>query len=205
MIEANEFAYKGCKIICMSSTPEHPGHIVKPWREARGWSQKKLGDLAGGVSRQNIANLEAGEVTNPHYLPALAKVMGYASSDDLRQLTQTFLPKANLFATVHSLPQFTNHRLAGESGRDGMAQQTAEDAQEFNPRFVAFARSEGKTPGRKLSELKERRTGTMMPFILWISDKWTEWKKLNGRDSFAHVSTADHAAFDKWLNVEVPL
>lgn len=37
-----------------------PGESVKLYRELRGWTQAHLGDLLGGVSRQNIHNLEAG-------------------------------------------------------------------------------------------------------------------------------------------------
>lgn len=63
------------------------GSIVKTWRtaEPRKWTTAELAK-AVGTSRQNIENLEAGAVGNPRYLQALARVMGYASIDDLLDL-----------------------------------------------------------------------------------------------------------------------
>lgn len=48
-------------------------------------SAAELARLAD-TSRQNIQNLENGKVLNPRWLPNLSKVMGYRSSDDLRNL-----------------------------------------------------------------------------------------------------------------------
>lgn len=61
------------------------GEIVRQWREAQGLNTRQLAD-AVGTSRQNIENLEANLVDQPRYLPKLAKVMGYASTDDLLAL-----------------------------------------------------------------------------------------------------------------------
>lgn len=48
---------------------------VKTFRAVEKLSTAKLAELVG-TSRQNIENLEAGEVEQPRYLPSLAKVMG---------------------------------------------------------------------------------------------------------------------------------
>lgn len=69
----------------------------------------------------------------------------------------------------------------------------------YQPRFVAYAESLGKTPDEVSAELAARRTGRMMPFILWINAKWSEWRRLNKREPFSSLSPADHAAFDAWL------
>lgn len=63
------------------------GGIVRAWREARGWSPRELGDRVG-TSRQNIENLEADAVDQPRYLPTLAKVMGYATVEELLALKE---------------------------------------------------------------------------------------------------------------------
>lgn len=68
-------------MICMKTR----GQIVKEWREARQWNTRELAK-AIGTSRQNIENLEADAVDVPRYLPKLARLMGYESSDDLREL-----------------------------------------------------------------------------------------------------------------------
>jgi transcriptional regulator with XRE-family HTH domain len=68
-------------MICMTSV----GEIVLAWRTARGWNTRELAEFVG-TSRQNIENLEAGEVGQPRYLPRLAKCMGYASTDELLAL-----------------------------------------------------------------------------------------------------------------------
>lgn len=49
---------------------------VKTFRALEKLSTAKLAELVG-TSRQNIENLEAGEVAQPRYLPSLAKVMGH--------------------------------------------------------------------------------------------------------------------------------
>ena len=70
-------------MVCMSSR----GEIVKQWREAQGLNTRELAD-AVGTSRQNIENLEANAVDQPRYLPKLARVMGYTSTDELLALRE---------------------------------------------------------------------------------------------------------------------
>lgn len=58
-------------------------------------------DLAARVptSRQNIENFESGDVQEPRYLPELARVMGYASTDDLRALKPPPVQTSTLAST----------------------------------------------------------------------------------------------------------
>lgn len=86
-----------------------------------------------------------------------------------------------------------------------MGQQQTETAQEFNPRFVAFAKARRQTPAEALAAAKSRGTGQMMEFILWINAKWSKWRALNKREQFCPLSLADHASFDQWLAAEVAL
>jgi hypothetical protein len=62
---------------------------------------------------------------------------------------------------------------------------------EWNQRFVAFAKSQGKKP--------EELRGVAMEFMLWCQAKWREWARLNGKGESASRSQADHDSFDAWL------
>lgn len=61
------------------------GKIVRDWRDRLGLSRAEVARRIG-TSRQNIDNLESDQVDNPHYLAALAKLMGYRRVDDLLEL-----------------------------------------------------------------------------------------------------------------------
>lgn len=37
-----------------------PGDYLKIYRERKGWTQAKLGEMAGGIPRQHISNMENG-------------------------------------------------------------------------------------------------------------------------------------------------
>lgn len=36
-------------------------------------------------------------------------------------------------------------------------------------------------------------------FIIWNSQRWVEWRRLNGVHRDATITDAQHAAFDVWL------
>jgi len=64
------------------------GKLIQEWRVRRGLNAPELArqlTAQGGprVSRQQIEQLEAGEVDRPRYLPELARAMGYLSVDQL--------------------------------------------------------------------------------------------------------------------------
>ena len=63
------------------------GQIVREWRERAKLSPAALGRLVD-TSRQNIENLEADAVDQPRYLPRLARVMGYATVEELLELKE---------------------------------------------------------------------------------------------------------------------
>jgi hypothetical protein len=71
----------------------------------------------------------------------------------------------------------------------------------YQPRYLAYCASHGKTPAQMLRhDRKAWPGGKMCGFILWISARWQEWKKANGRGRWDVLSQADHDNFDAWLN-----
>lgn len=76
ILDANYLAHKSGKIFCVKNL----GKLVAGWREASGLNARELAEMvekAGGhAKRQNIEQLEAGDVSFPRYLPFLAKAMG---------------------------------------------------------------------------------------------------------------------------------
>jgi hypothetical protein len=78
--------------------------------------------------------------------------------------------------------------------------EAVEAAQKMNPRFIAYAKSEGLAPAAVLSLDAERFPGGKMTgFMLWIQGRWAAWRRLNGLARYEQLSEADHAAFDAWL------
>lgn len=87
MIDANNLARKKRKMLCVTDTLRRAA-LVRDWRLGRGMSTADLAaqiTKMGGpkVRRQNIEQFESGDVERPRYLPELARVMGYASTDQL--------------------------------------------------------------------------------------------------------------------------
>jgi len=78
------------------------------------------------------------------------------------------------------------------------------DIEAWNPRFVLFAREQGVDPQ---AWLDSRRDGdgivSMLPFTLWISERWDEYrahlKKLPAGERTT-FDTGDQQRFDAWLS-----
>ena len=74
-----------------------------------------------------------------------------------------------------------------------------------NPRYAAYAKAHGKTPGEMLEYDFERFPGGKMSgFTLWIKGKWGEWRELFGPphdpDWEWHPCTQEvHEHFNQWL------
>ncbi len=74
---------------------------------------------------------------------------------------------------------------------------------EWNPRYVAYAASNGLTPEAQMEhDTEEFPGGKMAGFILWMSRKWQEWRKANGRKWWDPTSDEDQAAFDASIGVD---
>ena len=73
----------------------------------------------------------------------------------------------------------------------------------YQPRYAAYARAHGKTPEQMAGHDEEQWPGgCMCGFILWIGDRWREWRKLKGYSHNWILSEADHVEFDAWLTYE---
>lgn len=72
---------------------------------------------------------------------------------------------------------------------------------EWNPRFVAYARANGRLPEEQREHDRALYPGgTMTGFVLWIGARWEEWRAARGMRADHPLSDVDHAAFDRWLN-----
>ena len=69
----------------------------------------------------------------------------------------------------------------------------------YQPRFVAYARAQGRTAEEQAALDAQRPTGRMMPFIVWIGRQWAEWDRVSGHRVGDPHSPQDHLAFDAWL------
>lgn len=68
----------------------------------------------------------------------------------------------------------------------------------LNPRFVAYARSLGKTPEEALQR-DAAGIACMSGYIWWIGERWVEWRKLRGYSANRPPDNIDHKHFDVWL------
>ncbi len=78
----------------------------------------------------------------------------------------------------------------------------------WNPRFVAYARSQGRDPEAQLAHDEETYPGGIMcGFMLFISEKWRTFSDLRpdlvpgsrGLNRLAWLSTCHADQFDAWL------
>jgi hypothetical protein len=66
----------------------------------------------------------------------------------------------------------------------------------WNPRYVAYAKANGKSP----EEMIEASQKSMVGFILWIGGQVVEFRKVHP-EAFVGSSIRDHAAFDRFLGI----
>lgn len=69
----------------------------------------------------------------------------------------------------------------------------------WNMRYVAYAAANGLSPEAMLEADQARYPGgCMCDYIIWIGQRWAEFRKLFARDR--HITTEQyHADFDAWL------
>lgn len=178
---------------------QHPGEIVKEWREARGMSAGRLANLVR-TSRQNIENFERCTVRNPHYLPDLARVMGYESSDALRHLNPPPEPSPALTGAAQPMSHYTTSlpaKLAWEKVMQKEAQLPEEFVTEMPdgalaPRIVA-----GTAIWFKKSSHAEPRN------VVLVEAKGKRWIRRYAETSAGPVAQALDDAFPSFEEFEV--
>lgn len=70
---------------------------------------------------------------------------------------------------------------------------------DFQPRYIAYARSHGREPEAQLAHDRERWPGgANTGFIVWVSRRWREWANQTDTD-LGHRTDAHHIEFDAWL------
>lgn len=75
----------------------------------------------------------------------------------------------------------------------------------WNPRYVAFARSQGRTPDAQREHDREEWSGAAaMPFMLWIRKQWREFFAERGEKVPEGIVPAQHEAFNRWLEAKYP-
>lgn len=78
------------------------------------------------------------------------------------------------------------------------------DGKEWNPRYVAYARSHGHGPEQMLAADRKAHPGAcMMEFIFWVQRAWREWEPDEGKLRYAQVRPERVAEFDAWLAEKV--
>jgi hypothetical protein len=69
-----------------------------------------------------------------------------------------------------------------------------------NPRYIAYCQAHGRSAGEQLSYDREKYPGGVMAgFILWLGEKWFEWRTNNKRKRDDILSDEDHSSFDRYL------
>lgn len=72
-----------------------------------------------------------------------------------------------------------------------------------NPRYVAYAASEGLQPRAMLARDKRRYPGGhMCGFTLWISERWQVWRRINRVRHDAPLFEDDHRSFDAFIGAK---
>lgn len=75
---------------------------------------------------------------------------------------------------------------------------------EWNPRYVAYARSQGREPQAQLDHDKALYPagGCMIPFVWWGRDRLVEYSKINP-GAFTCGDLTDHESYDAWLHKQI--
>jgi hypothetical protein len=70
---------------------------------------------------------------------------------------------------------------------------------DYQQRYVAYAKSNGKTPDEMLKHDKNNFPGGCMAnYIIWINSKISDFKCLIGKNGYG-LSREEHDQFNEWL------
>lgn len=77
----------------------------------------------------------------------------------------------------------------------------------WNPRYLNYCRVHGRQwrPEDQIAADRERWPGGCMAgFLLWIDQRWREWRWAHGIGPDDVLDGHDHKAFDRWLDAWTP-
>jgi hypothetical protein len=104
----------------------------------------------------------------------------------------------------HAEPKFCGDPRCEAATLDLAVNTYATTENEWNPRYLLYARAHGKTPEEMLKHDAERfRGGRMLGFMEWMSAQWGVWGDERGLDRNYPKSQREHADFDAWLAARV--
>lgn len=73
-------------------------------------------------------------------------------------------------------------------------------AAEWNSRYVVYAETHGFDPATMLAVDRVLWPGgCMVGFMVWIGERWTEFRRKEGLRWDAPLGDVEHAAFDAWI------
>jgi len=77
----------------------------------------------------------------------------------------------------------------------------------WQPRYLCYCVAHAEPdPARMLETDRERWPGGVMcGYVLWIGERWREWRSISGVPRDAMLLEADHKDFDKWLENSVDM
>ena len=76
---------------------------------------------------------------------------------------------------------------------------------EYNPRYIAYARSQGRGPEEQKAHDREAWPGGYAAgFMLWLREQWNAWSAETGERRLGHHGDGawtdkQHEMFDAWL------
>ena len=83
------------------------------------------------------------------------------------------------------------------------AKMLVETESDWNPRYHAYAAAHGETPESMMAVDKDRWPGGKMAgFILWIGERWKEYREKNGMGQHDPLFKKDHDAFNEMIGAK---
>jgi len=78
-----------------------------------------------------------------------------------------------------------------------------DDDQNWNPRYVYYAKAHGHSPEEQFEFDKEAYTGCMIDFMLWMNEKKAEFYEAHPEACMDRHAISDDAAWDDFLRESV--
>ena len=80
------------------------------------------------------------------------------------------------------------------------AEATIASTESWNPRYLAYSAAHLRTPAEQLRhDVAEYPGGCMAGFLIWIKQRWRQWRALNGFGPEDILGSPEVRQFDAWL------